>query len=110
LKDRGDLKLFYGLFKLTNGGYGFEVMSQADMDQYAKEYSKSFDSAYSPWTTHYESMAKKTIIKQALKYAPLQTDVRRILTTDETIKSDIDADMSAITDETIWESEYKEVA
>jgi recombination protein RecT len=55
-------------------------------------------------------MAKKTIIKQALKYAPLQTDVRRILTTDETIKSDIDVDMSAITDETIWESEYKEVA
>lgn len=110
LKDRGELKLFYGLFKLTNGGYGFEVMSKADMDQYAKEYSKSFDSAYSPWTTHYESMAKKTIIKQALKYAPLQTDVRRILTTDETIKNDIDADMSAITDETIWETEYKEVA
>ena len=110
LKDRGELKLFYGLFKLTNGGYGFEVMSKADMDQYAKEYSKSFDSAYSPWTTHYESMAKKTIIKQALKYAPLQTDVRRILTTDETIKNDISMDMSEISDETIWETEYKEVA
>ena len=110
LKDRGELKLFYGLFKLANGGYGFEVMSKTDMDQYAKEYSKSFDSAYSPWTTHYESMAKKTIIKQALKYAPLQTDVRRILTTDETIKNDISMDMTEITDETIWESEYKEVA
>ena len=55
-------------------------------------------------------MAKKTIIKQALKYAPLQTDVRRILTTDETIKNDISMDMSEISDKTIWETEYKEVA
>lgn len=42
LNDRGKIKLFYGLFKLNNGGYGFEVMSKEAIDQYAKEYSKSF--------------------------------------------------------------------
>lgn len=109
LQDRGEIKLFYGLYTLKSGGYGFEVMSKKDMDLYAKEYSKSFDSAYSPWTTHYESMAKKTVIKQALKYAPLQTDVRRMLTTDETIKNDISVDMIEISDETIWETEGKEM-
>lgn len=79
LRDRGEVKLFYGLFKLTNGGFGFEVMSKADMDAYAKEYSKAFDSTFSPWKSNYVGMAKKTVIKQALKYAPLKTDFRKVL-------------------------------
>lgn len=108
LHDRGEVTLFYGLFKLTNGGYGFEVMSKEDMDLYAKEYSKAFDSAYSPWKNNYLGMAKKTIIKQALKYAPLKADFRRILSTDETIKSGFAEDMSEIPSENIWDAEYKE--
>ncbi len=110
LKDRGEVKLFYGLFKLTNGGFGFEVMSKNDIDQYAKEYSKSFESSYSPWTTNYNSMAKKTVIKQALKYAPLQADIRRILSTDESVKNDIGLDMTEIPNEDIFDTEYREVA
>lgn len=110
LKDRGEVKLFYGLFKLTNGGFGFEVMSKSDIDKYAKEYSKSFESSYSPWTTNYNSMAKKTVIKQALKYAPLQADIRRILSTDESIKNDIGQDMIEIPNEDIFDTEYREVA
>jgi len=110
LKDRGEVKLFYGLFKLTNGGFGFEVMSKSDIDQYAKEYSKSFESSYSPWTTNYNSMAKKTVIKQALKYAPLQADIRRILSTDESVKNDIGLDMTEIPNEDIFDTEYREVA
>lgn len=110
LKDRGEVKLFYGLFKLTNGGFGFEVMSKNDIDQYAKEYSKSFESSYSPWTTNYNSMAKKTVIKQALKYAPLQADIRRILSTDESVKNDIGQDMTEIPNEDVFDTEYREVA
>ena len=72
LRDRGELRLFYGLFKLVNGGFGFEVMSKEAVDAYAREYSKSFDSSFSPWKTNYEAMAKKTVIKQALKYAPVK--------------------------------------
>ncbi len=68
LGERGEIRLFYGLFKLTNGGFGFEVMSKTAMDDFAKEYSKAFDSSFSPWRTNYESMALKTIIKKALKY------------------------------------------
>lgn len=110
LNDRGKIKLFYGLFKLNNGGYGFEVMSKEAIDQYAKEYSKSFDSTYSPWQTNYNSMAKKTVIKQALKYAPLQADIRSILSTDESVKKDIGADMTDVPNVDIWDAEYQEVA
>lgn len=108
LEDRGEVRLFYGMFKLVNGGYGFEVMSKAAMDAYAREYSKAFDSSFSPWKNNYIGMAKKTVIKQALKYAPLKTDFRKALSNDETIKKELSEDMSEIHGEEIWEAEYKE--
>lgn len=108
LRDRGELRLFYGLFKLVNGGFGFEVMSKEAVDAYAREYSKSFDSSFSPWKTNYEAMAKKTVIMQALKYAPVKADFRRALSTDGTIKNEIAEDMSEIPGEDIFDAEYSE--
>ncbi len=104
-EDRGEMKYFYGLFRTVNGGYGFSVMSRTEMDQYAKTYSKTYDSGYSPWKTSYEEMAKKTVIKQALKYAPIKTDFQRAMSSDETIKSQLSDDMLMIPNET----EYQEI-
>ena len=89
LGERGEVRLFYGLFKLTNGVVGFEVKSKTAIDAFAKEYSKAFDTSFSPWKTSYESMAKKTVIKQALKYATIKADLRRAISTDETIRNKI---------------------
>ena len=97
--ERGELVCFYGIFRTVNGGYGFAVMSKEEMDTYAKTYSKTFDSEFSPWKTSYEEMAKKTVIKQALKYAPLKTDFQRALSTDETIKHKLSERMSDISNE-----------
>lgn len=108
LGDRGEVRLFYGMFKLVNDGFGFGVMSKTAMDAYAREYSKAFDSSFSPWKNNYIGMAKKTVIKQALKYAPLKTDFRKALSNDETIKKQLSEDMSEIHGEEIWEAEYKE--
>lgn len=108
LGERGAVRLFYGFFKLVNGGFGFEVMSKTAMDEYAKEYSKAFDSSFSPWKSNYIGMAKKTVIKQALKYAPLKTDFRKALSNDETIKTELSDDMSDIHGEEIWDVEYQE--
>lgn len=105
LENRGEIIAFYGYFRLSNGGYGFEVMSKNDMDIYAKEYSKAFDTSFSPWKTNYVGMAKKTVIKQALKYAPVKSEFSKALSTDETIKNEISEDMSMIHSET----EYKNV-
>lgn len=100
-EDKGEVTYFYGLFRTVNGGYGFSVMSKAEMDAYAKQYSKAFDSSYSPWKTCYEEMAKKTVIKQALKYAPIKTDLQKVLSSDESIKKSIAQDMTEVQNEII---------
>lgn len=109
LKDRGELLLVYALFKLENNGYAFEVMSKEDIDTHAIKYSKGFSSSYSPWRTNFEEMAKKTVIKKVLKYAPLKTDFLRAMETDETIKTELSVDMSEIKGEPI-DTEYKEIS
>ena len=109
LKERGEVIAFYAIFKLNNGGFGFSVMSKEDMDQYASQYSKSFGSSSSPWKINYESMAKKTVIKQALKYAPIKVDFQKAITLDETIKSELSVDMSEVVNETIVDGQYTEL-
>ena len=113
LKDRGNLILVYALWKSKNGGFGFEVMSKEDVDDHARRFSQSFGSSYSPWKTNYEEMAKKTVIKKCLKYAPLKTDFVMQMNNDESIKSEINVDMSEVVNEqedpNIIDQEYKEV-
>lgn len=108
LNDRGKVILFYALFKLNNGGYGFEVMSKEDIDNHAQEYSKGFASSFSPWKTSYEEMAKKTVIKKLLKYAPLKTDFMKAMNSDETIKTELVVDMTEIHNNDIIDGECKD--
>ena len=105
LTDRWESVAFYALFRLDNGGYGFEVMSRADIDSFASKYSKGISSAYSPWKTNYEDMAKKTVIKKVLKYAPLKSDFQRALSNDGTIKTEFAPDMSEVEPENIIDVE-----
>ena len=83
-----------------DGGYGFEVMSMADVLEHAKRYSKSYGSG--PWQTNFDEMAKKTVLKRCLKYAPLKSEFVRGVTQDETVKTKIDEDMYSVPDETVY--------
>ncbi len=97
LNDRGKVRCYYALYKLKNNGYGFEVMSRNEVEDYAKKYSKATDSVHSPWNNDsFDSMAKKTVIKQLLKYAPLKTDLDKAMSMDESIKTNIAVDMSEV--------------
>lgn len=89
--NRGNAIYYYAVFKLTNGGEGFEIMSREDVLNHAKKYSKTFSNG--PWQTSFDEMAKKTVLKKALKYAPMKTDFVKQMNTDESIKSHIDENM-----------------
>lgn len=99
LKDRGNVILYYAVFKLTNGGVGFEVMSKEDVETFAKKKSKTYRNG--PWQSDFDAMAKKTLVKRLLKFAPLKSDFVRAVTADETIKSVISENMADLPDETV---------
>lgn len=99
LKNRGEVILYYAVFKLTNGGVGFEVMSKEDVETFAKKKSKTYRNG--PWQSDFDAMAKKTLVKRMLKFAPLKSDFVRAVTADETIKSGISENMADLPDETV---------
>lgn len=102
-KDRGEPVCFYAVFRTKDGGYGFEVMSVEDMRAHAQKYSKAYKNG--PWQTNFEEMAKKTVLKRVLKYAPLKTEFVRAVAADETIKTGLSQDMFDLPDETVIEAD-----
>ena len=56
-------------------------MSVDDINRHRAKYSKAKNS---PWDSAWDEMAKKTVIKKVLKYAPLKTEFVRAMATDET--------------------------
>lgn len=74
MENRGEMVWVYAVYHLVNGGYAFEVMSKSDVQAHRVKYSKAQNS---PWNTDFEEMAKKTVLKKVLKYAPLKTDYIR---------------------------------
>ena len=90
---RGAPTHVYGMFRTKDGGYGFEVMSMEEVREHAKRYSKAYDSG--PWQTNFEEMAKKTVLKRVLKYAPLKSDFLRGVALDGSVHAEISEDMYA---------------
>lgn len=82
MKNRGAITWVYAIYKLQSGGYGFEVMSVEDINKHREQYSKG-NSESSPWNKSWEAMAKKTVIKQALKYAPLKSEFVKAMVNDD---------------------------
>lgn len=69
----GELKLAYCVIKLRDGGVVVELMTRAQIDS-IKAISKTASRADSPWKLHYDEMAKKTVARRALKWAPLSSE------------------------------------
>lgn len=64
---------YYAYLKLVGGGFQFEVMTQEEIDE-VKEFALSDkkNKAASPWTTDPIPMALKTVLRRALKLAPVE--------------------------------------
>ena len=105
-EERGKAIKVYALFKTKSNGFGFKVMSMNDVREHAKKFSKAYSSGYSPWTTNFEEMALKTVLKKCLKYAPLKSDFVRGVVQDGAIKNEISEDMYDVPNVVIDEADY----
>ena len=100
LTNRGSVIAYYAMFKTKAGGYNFLVMSKEDIEAFKKQYVDNYGSKYSPWNTNFDAMAKKTVLKQVIKYAPKKSEFARAIASDETIKTNIQPNMVDVNDET----------
>lgn len=80
---------YYAKFELMNGFIKELYMTYEDMLSYAKQYSKAYRSdiqkhtSYSFWTTKFEDMAKKTMLRQLLgKWGLLTPELEKAYTCD----------------------------
>lgn len=104
--DRGEVIGYYAVYHLDTGGNSFIFMTKDEVLEHAKRFSKTYNSG--PWQTDFDAMAKKTVIKQLLKYAPLSIELQKATSMDETVKTEISDDMSLVKDKGI-EAEFTEL-
>lgn len=78
---------YYAVYKLKNGGFDFVVWSRERIDQHAREFSKNYlykgqVNQNSVWYKNFDSMAKKTVLLDVLKYAPKTVEMAKALDLD----------------------------
>ena len=85
-QDRGEAVAFYAYARFRDGGHSFVVMSRAEMDAIKmKNAKKNYNTGelYGTWIDHFSSMAKKTVIKQLIKYMPMSVELQETLQEEE---------------------------
>nr|DAL14517.1 MAG TPA_asm: RecT protein [Caudoviricetes sp.] len=75
LNGRGKVIAYYAIATDRAGDTRFSLMGKEAIEKHAKANSKSFDkksgSFRGPWAKHFDSMAKKTVIKDHMTFIPL---------------------------------------
>lgn len=77
-KPSGKVIYYYAVYELSNGGQDFRVWSREQVEAHAQKYSQAYRAKKtdSPWYTAFDSMAKKTVLIDLLRYAPKSIEVQ----------------------------------
>lgn len=108
-EDPGHAVFVYAVAKLKDGGVQFEVMSRAEIEK-IRDTAKAKNGG--PWATHWDEMAKKTVIRRLFKYLPVSIQTAQAIESEEKAERDEKTDYSDVIDaiyvETGDETSYKE--
>lgn len=75
---------YYAVYHLLNGGYDFVYWTTERVQRHAKKYSFAVQKGYqSPWNDEFDAMAKKTVLKDLLKYAPKSIEMNNAVRSDD---------------------------
>lgn len=85
----------YAVAKLKDGGIQFEVMTVNQIEKVRKQ-SKAGDNG--PWVSHWEEMAKKTVIRRLFKYLPVSIEIQQAVILDEKAEAGISQDNEFVLD------------
>jgi recombination protein RecT len=112
--NKSDVLIGYAAkFKLLNGYEATFYMTMEQLKKHGSKYSKNFSHKSGLWSTDFESMASKTVLKLLLsKFAPLSIDMQRAVISDQALINDADTvDVTYIdNDETVIDKESERVA
>lgn len=78
--DRGPVTYVYAVAQLQGGGVQFEVMNRAEIEAVR---SQSKAGTRGPWVSHWDEMAKKTVIRRLFKLLPVSIEAHRAVEVDE---------------------------
>ena len=91
----------YAVARLKDGGVQFEVMTH---NQIEKVRALSKASQNGPWVSHWEEMAKKTVIRRLFKYLPVSIEMQKAVSLDEKAEANVDQENASV-----FEGEFEEV-
>jgi recombination protein RecT len=80
LADRGKPIGYYAVVKFKDGGKQFEFMNVHEIE---KIRNQSKCGKFGPWVTHFDEMAKKTVIRRLFKYLPVSVEMQKASNLDE---------------------------
>ena len=105
--DRGRVIAYYAFYKTRSGDFDFVVATRKEMEEFGRRYSASYSKG--PWASNFDEMAKKTLIKRVLKYAPLSTEIASNISMDSQVKSiDLKKEPAEQLDMTLIQGNYIE--
>lgn len=67
---------YFAYIELLNGFTKTVYMTKEQMEAYGKKYSRAYDKG--PWQTDFDAMARKTVLRQVLKYGPASTQMMEV--------------------------------
>lgn len=84
-KARGEAYAYYGVAHFKDGGRYFLVMGREEIEK-RKARSSSAGGSYSPWSSDYDAMAKKTVIRAMAPYLPVSAEILNGFNADDTVR------------------------
>ena len=93
--DAGKMIAAYAVCKLRDGGTQFEVMWKRQVDA-IRDQSKAKNNG--PWVSHYDEMAKKTVLRRLCKMLPVSVELQKMVGLDERADAGLSQGMQHVVD------------
>jgi recombination protein RecT len=89
----GQIVGFCAYFKMVNGFEKTVFWTKSKIEQHGAKFSKTFKHSNGVWSTNYEAMAQKTVLKNALsKWGILSIEMQNAIISDQSVIKDIKVD------------------